>query len=250
MLIIEDVVKTFDSKNTPVLDGINLRIKPGDFCVLLGANGSGKSTLLKTITGEVIADAGRIVLEDQDVTHRNVAERAGMIACVAQDTHKGTIGEMTLFENIALSLMRTQKATMRSFKRQKHLIVDKIAALGLGLETFLHQPLQTLSGGQRQMIATIMATLCTPQILLLDEHCSALDPKTQNRVMNFTQEVIAEQKLTTLMITHHLQDAIDYGNRLIILKQGQIVLDVEGELKQKQTIPQLLAHYHSEAVSI
>lgn len=248
MLIIENLVKTFTNHAIPVLNGIDLKIKAGEFCVLLGANGSGKSTLLKTITGEIRIDSGRIELNNQELTPLSVAARAISIACVAQDTHKGTIAQMTLLENIVLSLLRAQKATLRSFKRQTQLIIDKIAELGIGLEDFIHKPMQVLSGGQRQMVATVMATLASPQLLLLDEHCSALDPKAQKKVMSFTNQIIQKQALTTVMITHDLPDALEYGNRLIMLKQGKIILDADEKMKQNLTASDLLAHYHSGEV--
>ncbi|MBS0287457.1 MAG: ATP-binding cassette domain-containing protein [Proteobacteria bacterium] len=243
MLALQNISKSFSSMR-PALDNISFSLQKGDFCVVIGHNGSGKSTLLKAISGEICADKGNIKLNQQDITHHPIHERAQLISSVLQDTTKGTIGEMTLLENLSLSLMRAKKASFGLFKREYQQLKDKMSALGLNLEQYMHEPLANLSGGQRQLIATIMATLARPQLLLLDEHCSALDPKTHHQVMAYTHKMITEQGLTALMITHHLNDAISYGNRLIMLSQGKIILDLNANEKKGLTVPKLLDAFH------
>jgi putative ABC transport system ATP-binding protein len=229
MIIIKNIKKSFHGVFAPVLNGVDLSLKPADFCVVIGANGSGKSTLLKVISGEYIPDSGAIEVQ-------------GQIAQVVQDVNLGTIPEMTLLENIALS--GTKKAKLAFYSRYKEEIIKKIKALGIGLEEYIDQHLKCLSGGQRQTIATLMAITSGSEILLLDEYTSALDPKMQNILMEYTAKQIAERNLTTIMITHKMDDAIKYGNRLIMLHQGKIVLDVAEEKKGKLNITDLLALFH------
>jgi putative tryptophan/tyrosine transport system ATP-binding protein len=240
MLQLKDIVKIFPTIDEPVLNGINLELQQGDFCVLIGSNGSGKSTLMKTIAGEYLPTTGTIFLNNQNISTLKVTQRSSYISSVSQDITLGTTGEMTLLENLMLSLMRGKKARLSSYRQGIALLKEKIAALGLGLENYFETPLANLSGGQRQMIATVMATFSEPALLLLDEHCSALDPRMQTKIMEYTSMSIQKQKLTALMITHNLKDAIQYGNRLIMLHQGKIALDLNGEQKAKLTIGTLL----------
>lgn len=243
MLALENISKSFFMAR-PALDNISLRLNRRDFCVVIGHNGSGKSTLFKTIGGEITPDKGGISINQQDITQLKIHERAKFISSVLQDTTKGTIPEMTLLENLSLSLLRAKKASFGLFKKEIQPLKEKIASMGLDLEHYLHEPLASLSGGQRQLVAIMMATLAKPELLLLDEHCSALDPKTHAQVMAYTDKMIKEQGLTALMITHNLSDAIEYGNRLIMLSQGKIVLALDATQKKTLTIPKLLDVFH------
>lgn len=229
MITLKNIKKTFPGSFSPVLNEVNLQLKTGDFCVLIGANGSGKSTLLKLIHGDCLADAGRLQVE-------------GKVAQVVQDVNIGTVPELTLLENIALSQIK--KPTLQFYSRYKAQIIEKINALNIDLDKYIDYPLKALSGGQRQTIATLMAIHSGCPILLLDEHTSALDPKMQNFLMQYTANQISALGLTTLMITHKMDDAIKYGNRLIMLHQGKIVLDVQGKEKQALSAQNLLALFH------
>lgn len=242
MFVMKNINKTFPGHFKPVLKNIHLHLKAQDFCVVVGSNGSGKSTLMKMIAGEYAIDSGQILIHGQNLNHRN---RQHTLAFVTQDIHQGTIPEMTLLENMFLSLKRNKKNYFGLYHRQASRIVEKLQVLGLGLEHYLHTPLSHLSGGQRQMVATIMAISSAPKLLLLDEHTSALDPAAQHMVMNYTAQSIHEYGLTSLMITHNLNDAINYGNRLIMLHQGQIVLDLSEEEKSQLTPNQLLNLFHT-----
>lgn len=241
MLTLINISKTFSGGFKPVLTNINLHLKPGDFCMVIGSNGSGKSTLIKMISGEYAPDTGKIIIEDDDLTKQ---DRSHAIASVTQDVNQGTIPEMTLLENMSLSLSRTKKTGFSFYNRLANQVTEEIKALGIGLEQYLYTPLSHLSGGQRQMVATIMAVTSRPKLLLLDEHTSALDPATQRMVMAYTAQAIAEQQLTSLMITHNLADAINYGNRLIMLHKGQIVFDVSLKEKSNLNMNELLALFH------
>jgi putative tryptophan/tyrosine transport system ATP-binding protein len=246
MLKLHHITKLYAADKRPALDNICLNLEHGEFCVVIGANGSGKSSLIKTISGEVTPDKGKIVLNQTDITSYAIHQRANAISSVSQDPAKGTIAEMTLLENLSLSLHKTKKASLNMVKHDAPLLTQKVGALNVGLERYMNKPIGTLSGGQRQIIALLMATLFTPRVLLLDEHCSALDPKIHRQVMTLTNEIIHQQKLTTLMITHHLSDAIEYGNRLIMLNQGKIVLDLNAKQKKALTIPKLLQYFHDQ----
>lgn len=241
MLKLTNITKSFPGVFEPILKEINLELEQGDFCVIIGANGSGKSTLMKVISGEHAADSGDVIIKGQPFTNR---ERDQLIASVIQDVNKGTIPEMTLLENMALSKMRTEKAGFGFYSRYEDELAKQIKGLGIGLESYINQPLSMLSGGQRQMVATIMAVSSKPSILLLDEHTSALDPKMQKTLMDYTASAIAEHKLTSLMITHRLDDAIRYGNRLIMLHRGAIVFDISGEDKATLSVAELLTLFH------
>ncbi|NBW57757.1 ATP-binding cassette domain-containing protein [bacterium] len=241
MLILENIKKTFYGAFEPVLKNINLKLLEHDFCVIIGANGSGKSTLLKTIVGDYPLDGGRIMINRYDMTKK---DRSHLIAQVVQDVNKGTVPEMTLLENMVLSRLRGYRKTFSCYDKYQDQILNELKEIDIGLEQFIHYRLQHLSGGQRQMIATIMSINSQAKLLLLDEHTSALDPKMQRILMDYTANAIKKRGLTTLMITHKLDDAIRYGNRLIMLHKGQIVLDVTGEKKATMTITELLDLFH------
>ncbi|RZI47309.1 ATP-binding cassette domain-containing protein [Rickettsiales endosymbiont of Peranema trichophorum] len=229
MIDIVSVTKSFPGLSKPVLDGLTLSLAEGDFCILIGANGCGKSTLAKLINGEYKPDLGEI-------------KRSGNVAQVVQDVNLGTIPDMSLLENIALSEMKTPKLLF--YRRYKQSVVQKLSALGAGLEEYVDQPLNRLSGGQRQMVATLMAINSGSPILVLDEHTSALDPKSQSSLMQYAAQEIATKKLTTIMITHKMDDAIKYGNRLIMLHQGRIVVDMGTSQKRSISVQDLLGMFH------
>lgn len=229
MLNITKVAKSFPGLFRPVLDGIDLSLKQGDFCVIIGANGCGKSTLLKLISSELKADYGEIKL-------------SGDVAQVVQDVNLGTVPEMTLLENIALSEVKTAKLCF--YRRFRDQAIQKLKELDIGLEAYIDQPLKMLSGGQKQMIATLMAINSGRKILLLDEHTSALDPKMQHLLMEYTYKQAINAALTTIMITHKMDDAIKFGNRLIMLHQGKIVLDIQGPQKKDMAVQDLVAMFH------
>lgn len=225
MIKLNSIEKKFSGIFEPILKGISLSLAKGEFCTIIGANGSGKSTLLKIISGEYQADAGTIEIN-------------GEISQVVQDVNKGTIPEMTMLENIALSETKFPKFAF--YRNRKKEIFEQVKSLNFGLEKFIDQPLKNLSGGQRQTIATMMAINSGGEILLLDEHTSALDPNTQKRLMEYTAKSVAEKNLTTLMITHSMDDALKYGNRLLVMHKGQIVADLNEEAKKNLTKQNLI----------
>ncbi len=229
MIVLKNVTKSFHAVFAPVLNAINLSLHDGEFCIVIGANGSGKSTLLKIIGNEYLPDAGTVEVQ-------------GKVAQVVQDVNLGAVPKMTLLENMALSHLK--KPRLAFYSRYKTEISDKIKTLGIGLETYIDKPLQFLSGGQRQAIATLMAITSGCNVLLLDEHTSALDPKMQALLMEYTAAHIVERGLTTVMITHKMEDAIRYGDRLIMLHQGKIVLDISGGDKKALKAANLLALFH------
>lgn len=243
MLQLRKFCKSYPTMETRVLNDINFTLNQEDFCVLIGSNGSGKSTLFKAITGEIRPCIGTISLNGKNITPLTKAKRSQLISHVSQDITLGTTQQMTLLENLSLSYMRGKNATFSFFKQNRSLLKEQISAQGLGLEKYFDKKMSALSGGQRQMAATVMATLSKPEILLLDEHCSALDPKTQIKVMEYTDKVIATHRISALMITHSLSDAITYGNRLVMLHQGKIVLDLNETQKRKLQIADLLAMF-------
>ncbi|MGE3320443.1 MAG: ABC transporter ATP-binding protein [Candidatus Berkiella sp.] len=240
MLLAKNIFKTYANSAAPILNGLNLSLDPGDFCVVIGSNGSGKSTLLKALSGECAIDKGQIFMNGQEITARSYQERAKLISSVSQNTAQGTIGQMTLMENLILSQLRGQKAKYSLINRKDPALRQTVLDLNPLLEPFLDKPLDNLSGGQKQIVATIMATLNRPHLLLLDEHCSALDPKAQKIVMDFTSKTIKKNQITALMVTHDLADALHYGNRLMMLHHGNIILDVNKEQKDALSISQLL----------
>lgn len=233
MLELQKVIKSFSGNFNPILKGIDLALLPGDFCILIGSNGSGKSTLMKCVSGEYVFNSGKIIVS-----------KGASIACVTQDINKGTIAEMTLLENMTLSKLYNKKAKFNFYSNKLNEVIEEVKELGVDLAKYIDEPLGNLSGGQRQMIATIMAINSKPDILLLDEHTSALDPKTQNFIMDYTIKNIEKNKITTMMITHKFDDAIAYGNRLVMLHQGEIVVDLKGDEKKKLSVSQLLQIFH------
>ena len=243
MLELQNVTKFFPQNTQAALKNINLKVEESEYCIILGSNGSGKSTLLKVISGEYQADSGEVILNGKNVTKYPLHVRAKEIGSVAQDISKGTIDEMTLLENISLSKMRGRSAKYKFFTKQNNEIIEDIKSLGLDLEKYINTNISSLSGGQRQSIASLMAMSPKPKLLLLDEHTSALDPRSKEKIMNFTDSYIRNHNITTIMITHSIADAINYGDRLIIMHHGIIAYDVSGAEKSKlneQTILDIL----------
>ena len=249
MLALDGLHKTFH-QGTPdrraALDGVSLSLRPGDFAVVIGGNGAGKSTLLNAISGEVLPDTGSVRVDGVDVTSKPTHVRAAWIARVFQDPLAGTAGTLTVAENLSIAERRGKRSGLRwglnteSRKRYQ----DRVAALGLGLENRLEQKVGSLSGGQRQSLALAMAVLTAPKLLLLDEHCAALDPKTAELVMQETVRAVSAENLTALMVTHNMQHAIEFGNRLIMMMSGRIVYQAEGAEKAALTIDHLIKRFH------
>jgi len=245
MLEIRNLNKSFPNATSTVLDGINLELSMGDFCVILGANGSGKSSLLKSIMGEYRQDKGSISIDGAEISNLPLYKRACLISSVDQDITKGTIGEMSLLENIVLSNMKSKGATAKLYSDSSLEIYKIVKGFKLGLEKYLYSPMNKLSGGQRQAVATIMVMLSGAKLLLLDEHTSALDPKTSIKLMALTAKYIDESDITTLMVTHNIMDAIEYGNRLIILSHGKIIADFNAKEKMNLTKEAIMRIFQS-----
>ena len=245
MLKIENVYKTFNpgTVNEKVaLQGLNLHLKEGDFVTVIGGNGAGKSTMLNAVTGVFGVDSGKVLIDGVDVTHLPEYKRAKYIGRVFQDPMMGTAATMQIEENLALAARRGKPRTLRIgiTKAEREEYMEKLKILDLGLEDRMTAKVGLLSGGQRQALTLLMATLQKPKLLLLDEHTAALDPKTAAKVLDATQRIVENDHLTTLMITHNMRDAIAYGNRLIMMYNGHIVVDVYGEEKKNLTVEQLL----------
>ena len=245
MLKILDVCKTFNAgtiNEKVALQGLNLHLKPGDFVTVIGGNGAGKSTMLNCVSGAYPVDSGSILIDGVDVTKLQEHKRAKFIGRVFQDPMMGTAATMQIEENLALAARR---GSFRGLgpgitKKERAFFREQLKILELGLEDRLTAKVGLLSGGQRQALTLLMATLRKPKLLLLDEHTAALDPKTAAKVLEATQRIVENDNLTTLMITHNMRDAIAYGNRLIMMYDGRIVVDVSGEEKKNLTVEQLL----------
>ena len=254
MLNITDVRKTFNPgtiNEKKALNGINLHLDEGDFVTVIGGNGAGKSTMLNMVAGVYPVDCGSIVIDGVDVTHLPEYKRAKYLGRVFQDPMTGTAADMQIEENLALAARRGQKRTLRpgiTAKERKE-YEELLKILDLGLESRMTAKVGLLSGGQRQALTLLMATLKKPKLLLLDEHTAALDPKTAKKVLDITEEVVAKNNLTTIMITHNMADAIRVGNRLIMMHEGQIIVDVKGEEKKNLTIAQLLQLFEASSGS-
>ena len=245
MLKIENVFKTFNPgtvNEKKALRGLNLHLKPGEFVTVIGGNGAGKSTMLNCVAGAYFAESGKILIDGVDVTNLPEYKRAKFIGRVFQDPMMGTAANMWIEENLALAARRGKPRTLRSgiTKEERAEYREKLKILDLGLEDRLTTKVGLLSGGQRQALTLLMATLQKPKLRLLDEHTAALDPKTAAKVLEATEKIVAKDNLTTMMITHNMKDAIQHGNRLIMMYEGRIVIDVSGEEKKKLTVPQLL----------
>lgn len=250
MLKITDLYKTFNPgtvNEKQVLKGVDLELKDKDFVTVIGGNGAGKSTILNMIAGVHYPDKGSIVLEDEDITYIPEYKRAKYLGRVFQDPMMGTASNMAIEENLALAYRRGDR---RGFawgitKEEKEIYVDKLKELDLGLEDRLTTKVGLLSGGQRQALTLLMAALRKPKLLLLDEHTAALDPKTAEKVLKLSEQIISDNALTALMVTHNMKNAIQYGNRLIMMYDGSIIYDVSGEEKRNLKVNDLLEKFQS-----
>ncbi len=245
MLKLENIRKVFNAgtvNEKVALNGLNLHMKEGEFVTVIGGNGAGKSTMLNAIAGVFGVDGGRITIDGVDVTHLPEYKRAAYIGRVFQDPMMGTAATMQIEENMALASRRGMPRTLRTgiSKAERDVYRERLKILDLGLEDRMTAKVGLLSGGQRQALTLLMATLQRPKLLLLDEHTAALDPKTAAKVLDATQKIVEASGLTTMMITHNMRDAIAYGNRLIMMYDGHIVVDVSGEEKKNLTVEQLL----------
>lgn len=248
MLTVKNVYKTFNKgtiNEKRALCGLDLHLNPGDFVTIIGGNGAGKSTLLNMIAGVYPIDNGRIEIDGVNISRQPEHERAKYIGRVFQDPMRGTAAGMEIQENLALAYRRGQKRTLRwgISKKEKEVYVQKLQILGLGLESRMTSKVGLLSGGQRQALTLLMATLIDPKLLLLDEHTAALDPKTAKTVLDLTEKIVDENHLTALMVTHNMKDAIRLGNRLIMMHEGRIIYDVAGEEKKNLHVSDLLAKF-------
>ena len=247
MLTLSDVKMVF-FKGTPdekvALNNLSLEVNQGDFITIIGANGAGKSTLFNAIAGTYLTDEGRILLEGKDITAMPEHKRARFIGRLFQDPMKGSAPGMSIEENLALAAGHGGWLSTIS-KKDKKIFREKLALLGMGLEDRMNSPVGLLSGGQRQALTLMMSTINPPKILLLDEHTAALDPGTAEKVLNLTTQIVDENKITCLMITHNMKSALDLGNRTIMMDKGRVVYDVANEERAGLTVPDLLEKFKS-----
>jgi putative ABC transport system ATP-binding protein len=252
MLKVTNLTKVFNPgtiNEKTALDNVSLYLKPGDFVTVIGGNGAGKSTLLNCVAGVYRQDKGSIVLDGVPLDRMPEYRRAKYLGRVFQDPLMGTAADMEIQENLALALRRGQPrglcwgVTAKERTRYREMLAD----LGLGLEDRMGVKVRLLSGGQRQALTLLMATVTTPKLLLLDEHSAALDPKTARKVLELSEKIIAKMNLTCMMVTHNMRDAIQYGNRLIMMSQGKIIFDVNGDVKKNLTVDELVRLFSSRA---
>jgi len=254
MLYLNNVSKTFNPgtvNEKKALENVSLHLEHGDFVTIVGSNGAGKSTLFNAIAGAFFADEGNIVLAGEDITFKPEYRRSREMGRLFQDPMRGTAPNMTIEENLALAYLRTAKHQNAFFSRpgkeDRKFFRDQLALLDMGLEDRMKQPVGLLSGGQRQALTLLMATMVPPKVLLLDEHTAALDPGTAEKVLKITREVVERNNITTLMVTHNMTQALDLGNRTIMMDSGRIVLDIGGEERKGLTVDDLLERFRSGA---
>ena len=242
MLKLQNISKTFNPgtvNEKTALSGVNLHLKHGDFATIIGSNGAGKSTMFNAICGDFMTDTGSVILDGEDITFMPVHERARKIGRLFQDPMRGSAPGMSIEENLSLAaghggwFSSISKADRNRFREQ-------LSLLGMGLEDRMKQPVGLLSGGQRHALTVLMATLDVPKILLLDEHTAALDPATAEKVLEITNKIVRENNITTLMVTHNMQNALDMGNRVLMMDNGNIVLDIDAETKRGLSVNDLL----------
>ena len=248
MLELKNIYKTFNPgtiNEKLALNGLSLTLKEGDFVTVIGGNGAGKSTMLNAVAGTWLVDEGQIIIDGNDVTKLSEHKRAAYLGRVFQDPMTGTAATMEIEENLALAKRRGKIRSLRAgiTRKEREEYRELLKILDLGLEDRLTSKVGLLSGGQRQALTLLMATLKKPKLLLLDEHTAALDPKTAAKVLDITEKIVNRDHLTTLMITHNMHDAIVHGNRLIMMMEGRIILDIEGEEKKKLTVRNLLDQF-------
>lgn len=254
MLELKNVSKTFNPgtvNEKKALQNVNLQLKAGDFATIVGSNGAGKSTLFNAITGKFIADEGSVVLDGKDITFLPDYRRSSQIGCLFQDPMKGTAPSMTIEENLSLAFLRAGKGRHAVFsrvtKKDREIFREKLALLDMGLEDRMKQPVGLLSGGQRQALTLLMATVVPPKVLLLDEHTAALDPATAEKVLQLTKDIVARDNLACLMVTHNMNQALSLGNRTLMMDRGRIVFDAAGPARAAMTVDDLLAKFKENA---
>ena len=254
MLEIIDIYKTFNKgtvNEKHALNGVNLKLNEGDFCTVIGGNGAGKSTMLNAVAGVWPVDSGAIVIDGENISALPEHKRAPYLGRVFQDPMTGTVADMEIIENLAIAARRGNRRGLSwgVKKREREEYREMLARFDLGLEDRMTTKVGLLSGGQRQAITLLMATLKKPKVLLLDEHTAALDPKTAAKVLELSDEIIEENNLTALMVTHNMKDAIAHGNRLIMMSDGKIILDISGEDKKALTVDTLLKKFEESSGS-
>lgn len=254
MLIMKNISKTFNPGTVNeklALKNLNLELRDGDFATIVGSNGAGKSTLFNAITGSFYVDEGLILLDGEDITYKKEHVRSKVIGHLFQDPLKGTAPHMTIEENMALAYLRSSTSRNAYFSRikssDKKMFQEYLSQLDMGLENRMKQPVGLLSGGQRQALTLLMATMVTPKILLLDEHTAALDPATAEKVLSLTKSIIAERGISCLMVTHNMHQALELGNRTLMMDAGNIVLDISGEERSRMTVDDLLEQFSVQA---
>ncbi|MBO5473129.1 MAG: ATP-binding cassette domain-containing protein [Lachnospiraceae bacterium] len=254
MLSLRQISKTFNPgtvNEKKALDRVSLELADGDFATIVGSNGAGKSTLFNAITGAFYVDEGQIILGGENITYRREYIRSKVIGHLFQDPLKGTAPHMTIEENMALAYLRASTSSHAFFSRisnkEKQMFREQLALLDMGLEDRMKQPVGLLSGGQRQALTLLMATMVTPKILLLDEHTAALDPATAQKVLELTKRIVAERRITCLMVTHNMHQALELGNRTLMMDAGRIVLDISGEERAALTVEDLLKQFQTQA---
>lgn len=247
MLKLESVSKTFNPGTVNqklAIDGLSLELHDGDFATIVGSNGAGKSTMFNAITGNFYVDEGKIILDGEDITYKREHLRSKVIGHLFQDPLKGTAPNMTIEENLAIAYLRASKLKGAIFSRisktEKKMFREHLSQLEMGLENRMKNPVGLLSGGQRQALTLLMATIVTPKLLLLDEHTAALDPATAEKVLKLTKDIIAERNITCLMVTHNMNQALELGNRTIMMDEGKIIFDISGEKREGLTVSDLL----------
>ncbi len=253
MLRLENIRKTFHpgtASEKRAVQGINLHLKPGDFASIIGSNGAGKSTLFNAIAGSFYVDEGTIFLNGKNITFTPEYRRSRVVGRLFQDPLKGTAPHMTIEENLALAFLRASEGSIpfsRISKKDKDFFREQLSLLEMGLEDRMKQPVGLLSGGQRQALTLLMATMVPPQLLLLDEHTAALDPGTADKVLKLTQKIVRLNRTTCLMVTHNMHQALELGNRTLMMDDGKIVLDVQGEEREHMTVSDLLEKFRTGA---
>lgn len=246
ILSLKEITLSIPGKEIPILQNVSLDVNPGDFVILLGSNGSGKSSLIKAINGLSPPTSGMISLYSTDITNQSIHRRAQSIITLTQDLNLSTFSQLTILENCLIALHRNQRVSLAiSVKKKKEQISRFLASYSTKLIEALDEPVAALSGGERQTLALAMSLFKTPALLLLDEHTSALDPVMATKLMALTSKIAQEQSITTLMTTHNLDDALCYGNRLIVMRQGQLLHDFKGQEKKALTQADLLTFYGS-----
>lgn len=253
MLSIVNISKTFypgTVNERAALKHVSLEMREGDFATIIGSNGAGKSTLFNAITGAFYVDEGKILLDEQDITYRKSYRRCAQIGHLFQDPMRGTAPHMTIEENMALAYMRffRQHSVFGSIsKKDRSEFREQLARLGMGMENRMKSPVGLLSGGQRQALTLLMAAMAAPRLLLLDEHTAALDPATAQKVLELTKEIVAERRITCLMVTHNMHQALEVGNRTLMMDDGRIILDINGEERKNMTVEKLLGKFRVQA---